>query len=213
MPVAVYAAASRSDTTAEQSTRTIRSARYDKRRAEPIAELPAGIDELPVNSNWAWRLSGPLPSPESDAVVVGDVLDANAYLSNDRTGVYSEFLVRISEVLKENKDLRLLRGDSIPVEREGGAVQFPSGRIQHYSLANQGMPYVGRQYLFFLKRNNDDGKDFSVLTAYQLRKGRVIPMDSLDTFSVYKGASKDGFLDAVRESITRTSSEKGGFDK
>lgn len=36
-----------------------------------------------------------LPAIESDAVVIGEVTDAHAYLSNDRTSVYSEFELRI----------------------------------------------------------------------------------------------------------------------
>lgn len=207
MPVAIYAA-SESNNAAERDLRRVRGSRYDNRRSQPISELPIGTEELPLNSHWAWRLSA-LPSVESDAVVVGEVLAAKAYLSNDRTGVYSEFTVRITETLKDGNDLPLDSGDSITVVREGGSVQFPSGRIQSYHIAHQGTPRVGRRYVLFLK-HNDQGQDFSILTGYQLRKGRAFPLDSLDLFTAYRGTNENSFLNAVRESIARPNQGKGG---
>lgn len=212
MPVVIYGAA-RADSSIEDSIRSIRNNRYDNRRAEPIVELPPGTEELPLNNHWNWRLSGPLPSPESDAVILCIVLDAKAYLSNDRTGVYSEFSVRVDEVLKDNKSLPIQKDDSIAVEREGGAVQFSSGRLQRYAIASQNMPLVGGEYLLFLKLNAEGG-DFTLLTGYQLRKGRVFPLDSLDLFASFNGASRESFLTSVRESIALTRAhEKGGFEK
>jgi hypothetical protein len=42
-----------------------------------------------------------LPTHISNAVVIGEVTDAKAYLSEDRTSVYSEFTIRVGEVLKK----------------------------------------------------------------------------------------------------------------
>ncbi|HEX5731587.1 MAG TPA: hypothetical protein VF131_02040 [Blastocatellia bacterium] len=206
MPVVIFEAAETGNA-AERDLRRLKGSRYDNRRPQPISEMPPGIEELPLNSHWSWQLSA-LPSSQSDAVVVGEVFSAQAYLSNDKTGVYSEFKVRITETLKVTNNLRLEAGDSIVAVREGGSVQFPSGRIQSYPIANQGMPSVGRRYVFFLK-HNDQAQDFSILTGYQLRKGRSVPLDNLEMFSVYKGASESSFLNAVRESIARTAQGEG----
>jgi len=198
MPVATFGASEAADP-AVRDLRRVRSSRYDKRRPEPLSELPAGIEELPLTSHWAWGMTA-LPSTQSDAVVIGEVTDAQAHLSNDRTGVYSEFSVRVKEVLKNFNQVSLTPSEAIILEREGGAVRFPSGRVQRYRIVHQGMPLVGRQYVLFLKYD-DQAQSFSILTGYELHKGRVIPLDSLDQFSVYKGTDENSFLNAVRDSI------------
>jgi hypothetical protein len=132
------------------------------------------------------------------------VVDAQAHLSNDKTGIYSEFTVQIREVLKGSPVLKPV--DLITVQREGGAVRFPSGRVQEYRIANQGFPSAGRSYVLFLN-HNDTSEDYSVLTAYELHKGRVLPLDNAEQFRVYKDADASSFLSAVRES------SKGGHSQ
>ncbi|HXG66548.1 MAG TPA: hypothetical protein VNO70_15720 [Blastocatellia bacterium] len=151
-----------------------------------------------------------LPAAQSDAVVRGEVIDAQAYLSNDKTGIYSEFTVRIGEVLKDFQQAPIADDQQITVEREGGAVKFSSGRIQRYSIANQRMPRVGRQYVLFLKYN-EEGKDYSILTGYEIRRGRVIPLDALAQFAAYKNSEEVSFLNAVKDAIARPAqTSKGG---
>ena len=195
-----------------RAMRRARSSQYDNRRPQPISELPGGIEELPLVTHWEWGLPA-LPSAESDAVVLGEVTGAQAYLSNDKTGVYSEFKIRIIEVLKNPQDLPLSPIEAIVVKREGGAVRFPSARVQHYRIIHQGLPAVSREYLLFLKYHNQT-QDFTVLTGYELREDRVIPLDDLDTFAVYKNTYSSAFLDAVRESISHSSLiQKRGGDR
>ena len=69
-----------------------------------------------------------LPLAESTAVIGGQIRDAKAYLSNDKTGVYSVFTIQIDQVLKNSAQLSVLAGTSIEVERDGGRVRFPNGR-------------------------------------------------------------------------------------
>jgi len=113
-----------------------------------------------------------IPSALSDVVLTGLISDAQAHLSNDKTGIYSEFAVVVGEVLKGDVNKF---GRTITMERFGGAVRFSSGRIQKYESDGQGMPRVGSQYVLFLKRL--DQEDFKLLTAYELRDDRVIPLD------------------------------------
>ena len=207
LPVANYLASVPEDP-ADRELRKIRNSRFDNRRAEPISELPAGVEELPLNTNWAWRLSG-LPSVESDAVVVGRVFASKAFLSNDRTAAYSEFTVRIDQALKSTEDPGLSAGDSIAVDREGGSVEFPSGRVQEFRIADQNMPQVGQQLVLFLKYDQS-AKAFSILTGYQLHENRVIPLDDIDKFAVYRGLSEAAFLTTVRESLANAALPKKG---
>jgi hypothetical protein len=65
-----------------------------------------------------------LPAAQSDALVIGEVTDAKAFLSEDKTSIYSEFTVNISEVLKNSCSAQLAPGHSVDTERYGGAVSI-----------------------------------------------------------------------------------------
>src|SRR2546421_3236661 len=177
MPVAEFAAPQPTDPQ-ERALRQARSNRYNKPGGKPITELPPGVEELPLNAHWWWGLPA-LPASMSNTILVGEVISAEAYLSSDKTGVYSEFTVCINEVLKNDTGTPLVSDSKIVAERSGGAVRFPSGRIQHYSIAKQGIPLIGRRYVFFLKYNGS-GQDFFILTGYELRNGQVFPLDGYD---------------------------------
>ena len=216
MPVAEFGAADSPDPK-ERALRQARGSRYNKRGGRAIAELASGEEVLPVNSHWWWGLPA-LPASQSHAIVTGEIISAKAYLSNDKTEVYSEFSVRISEVLRNESNLPLGFGSEVAVERRGGAVRFPSGRLQRYRVAKQGMPVKGRKYVFFLEFN-ESGQDFSLLTAYELRDGQVLPLDGygdkgepvVTTFTAFAGMDETTFLNAVAAAIanpSRNSSER-----
>lgn len=184
---------------AADAQRLARSRRYDNRRPEAIAELPPGIEELPLNSHWNWG-SQALPASQSDAIIRGKVVAAEAHLSADRTSVYSEFKIHIAEVFKDYDAAPVVVGDQLVVEREGGAVRFPSGRIQEYLVAKQQLPIKGLEYLFFLKYNRE-GQDFSIMTGYELRRGHVVPLDSLEQFANHRGVDQTSFLKEIRRTV------------
>jgi hypothetical protein len=77
-------------------------------------------------------------------VVLGIVTSRDAYLSEDRTGIYSEFTVLVSEVFKDPTKT-IISGMPISVNRTGGAVRFKSGKFQKYQIAHQGMPDIAAQ--------------------------------------------------------------------
>ena len=43
-----------------------------------------------------------MPFNDSDIALIGFFLDAKAHLSSDKTGIYSEFVVQVEEVLQNN---------------------------------------------------------------------------------------------------------------
>src|ERR1700755_2170007 len=59
---------------------------------KPIIELPGNIEPLPLAAHF-WIGLPALPVAQSDAVVLGEVIDRRANLTEDGTGVYSEFSV------------------------------------------------------------------------------------------------------------------------
>lgn len=180
----------------KQNIRRARSSRHNDSTLN-VKELPPNVDRLPLISHSWWGLPS-IPTKQSDAVIVGEINDAHAYLSNDKTGVYSEFTIQVEQVLKAPVSVN---PTSVVVERVGGAVRFPSGRVIRYEVYNQGMPRIGGRYLLFL-RYNSDGDDFSVLTGYELRNGRVVPLDNVEgLFTQYKDWSEAAFHNLVTTTI------------
>ena len=84
-----------------------------------------------------------LPADKSDAVIEGQITSAKAFLSEDKTGVYSEFTIRVSRVLKVSPDLSVSPDDAIVAERFVGRVRYPSGKVIRYSIEGQGSPLKG----------------------------------------------------------------------
>jgi len=176
----------------EQRLKDIRASRYSSRAPQPLADF-ASV-EFAIHTDWEIGLT-PLPIAQSDAVVLGRVLDAQAYLSKDGTGVFSEFKIVIDRIFKDST-LRL--NDSIITEREGGVVQFSSGRLLPYRIFGQRLPRAGRQYVIFLKKNQQ-GEDYHIITGYEIHSGRVKALDEPSEFSVFEGMSKAQFLKLVQE--------------
>jgi hypothetical protein len=187
--------------------RKAKGERYKKRFPVPVS--PSGA-ELPAQStlHW-WEGLSALPVTQSDAIVIGEVTDAEAHLADDKSGIYSEFSVRINEVLKDDSNHHLT--GTVVAEREGGAIRLPDNHIKHFRLSEQGMPRIRKQYLFFLK-SNGQGQDYTILTGYELRAGHVFPLDGAGgklVFSRYTGSDQATFLNEVRnviaQSLTRRS--------
>jgi hypothetical protein len=153
-----------------------------------------------------------IPASNSDAVVTGTIDDVNAYISSDRTTVYSEVTLNIEEVLKKDPRYPLVSGLILSAERPGGAVRFPSGKILRRGELGRNIPQAGRRYLLFLKYN-EAGKDFSIVTGYELAGNYVLPLDGTDNlekggrfpqfgaYERYRDAEVPAFLNNVRALI------------
>jgi hypothetical protein len=193
----------------EKGSRFKGSANPDTKK--PIDELPEGIEPLPITGAW-WRGLSALPTEQSDVVVLGVVISREAHLSEDRTGIHSEFTVLVSEVLKDPTKT-IISGTPISVNRSGGAVRFKSGKIQNYQIAHQGMPDVAAQYVLFLRKTSDG--DLLILTGFKLVNGRVMPLDGNENddprlvlpFAKYAGVDEAKFLKEVRDATARSAKE------
>lgn len=177
-----------------------------------IGELPPGVEPIPTINHWWIGLSA-LPVTQSTTVVVGEITEAVAHLSEDKTGIYSEFLVQVNEVFKDTSSL--INVDStLSTTREGGSIQFASGRINKYRIAKQGMPQKGGNYLLFLKR--EESGNYSILTGYKLSKHKVTPLDGEDNkqpgnnlpFAKYREADELNLMQDLRTAL-QTSRDEG----
>jgi sRNA-binding protein len=194
-PIADYAAPEPSDPL-ERSERQARGKKYDKSQWNIYPNAQSSMARTHVlDPNLP-----ALPLARSSAVIVGQITGAKAYLSNDKTGVYSVFTVQVHEAIKNSSQVSLLTGSLIEVERDGGRVRFPNGRTLIFVATN--MPQVGLRYVLFLT-NAQSQSDFQILTGYELREGKVYPLDDLPNLDTYENADEATFLMHLKRTTMR----------
>jgi hypothetical protein len=226
-PIADYEAKEPSDL----NVQTLRKARAKRHNIQLRSTDKVDIRRLMLTEESKSSWGGPpshaaiepaLPTLQSDVIAVGEVAQAEAFLSEDKTNVYSEFTVHVDEILKNNSSMVLTPGAAITTGRSGGAVRFPSGKIIQRGFGGKPFPLVGRKYLFFLKYEKEE-QDYPIITAYELRGGLVSPLDGFDIdgtlleayaqYQQYKGWNEADFLNKVRESIAVTANGDGGSNQ
>ncbi|MDQ3798294.1 MAG: hypothetical protein M3384_02490 [Acidobacteriota bacterium] len=203
-PVANYDAAELSNSE-EREQRKAKNNRYDKIRLVVKNPNPQTIE-----SNLADESVPPsaIPIKESDLVIIGDILDAKAYLSNNQTGVYSEFNIRVDETLKNNSPISVIGGEKITADRLGGFVQYPNGQKLLYSVSGKGMPRVGKRYILFLAKP-DLSPNYSILTGYELKENKIHSLDDTYIFRAYNEANATDFIKTIKEAISQQSQKVG----
>lgn len=200
-PVAEYSPSE--DNNAQlRSLRAAKNKRYDK---TPLvsSDIPSEPFSIIARSDHGPLRYGALPIIESNAVVIGQILNAKAYVSNNKLGVYSEFTIHIDEVLKSDRSHKLVQGGEIVIDREGGMVHYPNGNKTLYFVAGKEMPRVNKQYLLFLAAD-EISPNHQILTGYELKENRVLPLDGAYQFQIYKGKNVTEFVKTVREAIAKS---------
>lgn len=152
----------------------------------------------------------------SNVIVMGTIREAKAYLSEDRTDVYSEVSLSIQEILKADPQYGLKIGGTVTGDRHGGAVRFLSGKILRGGDWGRRIPSIGRRYLLFLKDTRDSG--FSIVTGYELTGKGVLPLDgeigNIDSvfknYEKLRNTSETSLLEAVKKAIGESGSGTGG---
>jgi hypothetical protein len=181
----------------KQRIRKEKNKRYD--RFGFVRKSPSmDVTETVFYTDW-YGEKPPLPVDESSTIVIGVVVSSEAHLSNDKSGVYTEFIVDVKEILKgDNSNLAL--GSKISVDRPGGYVRYPSGYKRLYRYSGMNMPNVGRQYIFFLTKPEQD-QNYGLITGYELNPQGITPLDSTPTFSALQGIKEAALLEKVRDSM------------
>lgn len=203
----------------ERARRRARNKRYDNtdRDAETtkLFMFQEGMGEVTFGLPSSHSPVEPaFPVAQSDVIPIGEVTDAKAHISNDKTNVFSEFTVLIKEVYKNTASAALTPDCVITVERFGGRVRLPSGKIIIIGYLHQSMPQTGRRYIFFLK-SNEEVQTYSIITGYELRRGQVIPLDGsrmiegggipqLIEYDRYVGAKEATFLKEIKNAIAHS---------
>ena len=190
------------------ATRAAKSSKYNKNKVlYPEAYTSENIKEVSF-ADWITAAT-PLPIAESDAVVLGKVVGATAYLSGNKNTVYSEFNIEVSKIFKGKGDVKLEDGKFIRAERDGGIVRFPSGNQVWYLMAGQRMPKVGSVYFLFLTHTfplYGYQNDLFLLTGYEVKDGKVFPLDLADggthpTATFYRGKSIQVLTSDIKKAL------------
>src|SRR6266404_4243787 len=137
-----------------------------------------------LESEWDFNLPE-FPVQQSDAVLIGKTLSGGAFISPDKTGVYTELSLKVEEVLYTDRD-SLTNDRTIAISRMGGIVRYQTGDESLFRIVGRNMPTVGKRYLFFLKAipNSDD---FQIVTGYELSPSSVIALDDPMQFRKQNG--------------------------
>ena len=214
LPIVDYDAPEPSDPE-KRSKRRAKSKTYNDPHGRKIN--PSKAVTGASRSEWEFGLASALPVAQSNAVIIGKVINAQAYLSEDKTSVYSEFTVQVEDVLKNDNNEPITAGDSIVTERQGGRVRLPSGSISNFYITGQNTPQIGHRYVLFLGYNPYDASNRSltsprdmsrhILTGYELRAGQVFLLDGMGgkNFQNYEGNDEATFLNEIRRSATNSS--------
>lgn len=186
---------------AEREKRIAKGKRYDN--AGLVSKNPPSED----SGTTLFDEKPPLPlipANESGIVVIGEVLNGEAHLSNDKGNVYSEFIVRVQEILKNKNTDKLIQDCSITIDRMGGWVQYLNGKKELYRVATEELPHIEKRYIFFLVKP-DKSPNYNILTAYELEGGKIYPLDSHPKYDKFMRMEEATFLTSVREAITKSS--------
>lgn len=156
------------------SVRIAKGRRYNKSRVVVTNINNSNVTEFMWN-NPSGQILPDFPIVDSDLIVEGQVTDSAAYLSDDRGTVYSEFTVRISNIIKADPNLNIKLQDSITTERYGGRVKYPGGKTIRYGFGGIGSPAKGKTYLLFLAKTQSE--NYLIVTGYEFRGGKVFSLD------------------------------------
>jgi hypothetical protein len=140
------------------------------------------------------------PAEESFLVVVGKVVSVSAHLSNDKSGIYSEFKIQPEEILKGEGSKNIQPGEFITADRAGGGVRYPNGQKVVYEHSERDLLFVGNEYVFFLKCD-EKSPNYEIITGYELKEGTVKPLNTGHRFDDFKGLGKQKFIEIVRNKI------------
>lgn len=190
---------------ADKETRGARSRRHNDAHGHAFVEPLPGQSADPISVFGP--MADPLPVDESDTVVLGNVQSASAFLSEDKNAIYSEFQIAVETVLKSSSSQVVQPNLTVTTFRPGGTYRFPSGRLLTIRYRQRGFPVVGLHYLFFL-RENQDTKDFKLLTAYDITGTTVVPLDGREEtlsepspYDAFTGLDVQAFIAMVKQKI------------
>jgi hypothetical protein len=194
----------------EHERRKQREDRYGDFLQQPLADPGASVHGQTETSNLTfidYVKLGPstdppgIPVSESTAVVVGTVLSGKCFVNAAHTFVYTDYQVKIDQILKPDPATNLESGSVVIASRPGGAIRFPSGHVTNVLNVGHGMPEIGAQYILFLWRSIPNLPEYEIVidSGFELKNGRAYPLD--DANSKYDGIAADSLLTKIQSAV------------
>lgn len=164
----------------KREQRLAKNKRYDSIRSHwvtpPKVGQSAGWDVVIKNTHWQVH-TPPIPAQETQLAIVGTITASNAFLSESKGAVYTEHEISIESVLySDNEFASVAAGTTLTADRLGGDVRYPGDYTIRYLTYAQGMPEVGKRYVFFLKARKTPA-DLEIITGYEVSDDSVIALD------------------------------------
>ena len=131
-------------------------------------------------------------------ILIGTVTDAKGYVSEDKSAAYSEYAVSVTEVLKGADKLT----STFNYRRTRGRKDCPARWQKIPVLGNEAGNATDRTSILAFLKDTPEGKDYFVLTGYELSKGRVSPLDGISgKYEQFDGQEESAFIEMVRSNV------------
>jgi len=160
----------------DSGLRSVRNALYNSHSGEaPLSDQSAGTN---LSYPMSFQRLNRIPVELADLVAVGSVNKIRSYLSNDQTTLYTEFSLKVSQVVMNRSSKSVLAGDSVDVERPGGVLKLPSGKILTRASRFETMPRPKYSYAMLLKyiRSADA---YTLVSGFELAGNQVYILESI----------------------------------
>lgn len=146
---------------------------------------------------------------KADAVVIGIVTAKESQLTEEGTFVFTDYVLRVEEVLKDNGKAPIGPQASLTLTRPGGKILL-NGRTVTVVDKSFGPMMAGRRYLLFVKYIAETGtyQSTSANAGFELIDNTAMPLTEAPSESRNE-RSVDSFLRDVRLAIALSQSNKG----
>jgi hypothetical protein len=142
----------------------------------------------------------------SDLIVVGNIQSRQPYLSDNITSIYTELTVQVEQILKNNPSSPIFTHNLLTMNREGGAIRMPSGRVFRYMVAHLGIPEIGKRYVLFLK--SEAAGDHKIISGYELTDKTIVPLETFGDREPLLNLTEPQFLELLRQKISQTQAQQ-----
>jgi hypothetical protein len=193
----------------DYSRRQIRDRRYSDSSILPKPISDPGMDE-PESANLTFidyvTVGDSLdphgiPASVSTAIVIGTVLGGKCFITSDHNYVYTDYQVRVDQILKQDSTATLTVGSQVTAARPGGAVHFPSGHVTNFLNPGHGLPAIGSQYVLFLWKAISGLPEYEIIidSGYELKGQRAYALD--DANSEHDDVDAKMLLGKIQEAV------------
>lgn len=181
----------------------------------------AGIRELRINKNIRYNSKAPFrivdttsryiyidrpakaesfPFPTHNLIILGTVENAQTYLSDNQTNLYTEYNVRVEEVFKNALGTSVETGDVITFDTQAGALRLQSGQVVQQIINNFVMPDSGSRGVYFLDTLHDSN-DLSMSHGFELTGTHILQFDDPNRSQAFSGLNAAQFISLVRNGV------------